>query len=466
MKKRILLILITFSTLAVSCFDDLDDNIQNSSNSSIGDFIYRGLNYFYLYKSVSPELADDYFMNQNELNSFLDSFENPRETFDFLIAPQDRFSVLVNDYNELENALNGITLSNGMEFGLVYYPNGSTNLFGYVRYVLPNTDAATKGIQRGILFNTINGQQLTDTNYLSLISLNNYEIGLATFDGETIIPTEERIELIKQEYTENPIYIAETLAIEGQKIGYLMYNAFTRDFDTSLNSVFAQFKADGINDLILDLRYNGGGSVETAVDLSSMITGQFNNQLFANEFWNDDRQNVYANPILFNDKIFTGELINSLNLNKVYILTTNSSASASELVINCLKPYIEVKQIGDRTRGKYQASFLLYDAPAPNFSKSQANPGHTFAMLPLVFKTSNAVGNTDYDDGLFPDLILNEDYTNLGTLGNINEPMLAAAINDLFSFTQPLQRNNIEFKELSNSKKLSPIYQKMIKENP
>ena len=58
-------------------------------------------------------------------------------------------------------------------------------------------------------------------------------------------------------------------------------------------------------------------------------------------------------------------------------------------------------------------------------------------MLPLVFKTSNAVGNTDYDDGLFPDLILNEDYTNLGTLGNINEPLLAAAINDLFSFTQP-----------------------------
>ena len=67
MKKRILLILITFSTLAVSCFDDLDDNLQNSSNSSIGDFIYRGLNYFYLYKSVTPELADDYFMNQNEL---------------------------------------------------------------------------------------------------------------------------------------------------------------------------------------------------------------------------------------------------------------------------------------------------------------------------------------------------------------------------------------------------------------
>jgi len=463
MKKRILLILITFSTLAVSCFNDLDDNIQNSSNSSIGDFIYRGLNYFYLYKSVSPELADDYFMNQNELNTFLDSFENPRETFDFLIAPTDRFSVLVNDYNDIENALNGITLNNGMEFGLVYYPNGSTNLFGYVRYVLPNTDAAAKGIQRGMLFNTINGQQLTDTNYLSLISLDSYEIGLATLNDETIVPSGERIELVKQEYTEDPIYIAETHEIEGQKIGYLMYNAFTRDFDTSLNSVFAQFKAEGIADLILDLRYNGGGSVETAVDLSSMITGQFNNQLFANEFWNDDRQNVYANPILFNDKIVTGELINSLNLNKVYILTTNSSASASELVINCLKPYIEVKQLGGPTRGKYQASFLLYDAPAPNFSKSQANPGHNYAILPLVFKTSNKDGNTDYDDGLFPDIPLNEDYTNLGILGDINEPLLAAAINNLYSFKQPQQRNNFEFNELSNSKIVSPIYQKMVK---
>ena len=463
MKKRILLVLITISTLSLACFDDLDDTIQTSSNSAIGDFIYRGLNYFYLYKSATPELADDYFTDQNELNSFLDSFENPRETFDFLIAPPDRFSVLVNDYNELENALNGITLSNGMEFGLVYYPNGSTNVFGYVRYVLPNTDAAAKGIQRGMLFNSINGQQLTDTNYLSLISLDSYEIGLATLNDEIIVPTGERIELVKQEYTENPIYFAETLAIEGRKIGYLMYNAFTRDFDTSLNTVFAQFKADGIADLILDLRYNGGGSVETAVDLSSMITGQFNNQLFANEFWNDDRQNVYASPILFNDKIATGELINSLNLNKVYILTTNSSASASELVINCLKPYIEVKQLGGPTRGKYQASFLLYDAPAPNFSKSQANPGHNYAMLPLVFKTSNRDGNTDYDDGLFPDIPLNEDYTNLGTLGTINEPLLAAAINDLFSLRQPLQRNNNEFKELSNSKILSPIYQKMVK---
>lgn len=464
MKKNIFLLLIIISPLFVSCFDDLDDNIQPSSNQDIGNFIYRGLNYFYLYKEDTPELADDYFANQDELNIFLNSFDTPEETFDFLNSPQDRFSLLVSDYNELENALNGITLNNGMEFGLVYYPDGSSNIFGYVRYVLPNTDAEAKNIERGMIFSSINGQQLNDSNYFELIGLDSYEIGLATFNGTDVIPTGESIELIKQQYTENPIFLAETLTVQGQKIGYLMYNAFTRDFDSQLNAAFAQFKADGVTDMVIDLRYNGGGSVETAIDLSSMVTGQFNNQVFANEHWNADRQTEYASPKLFNNEIHTGELINSLNLNKAYVITSKRSASASELVINGLNPYINMKQVGDTTTGKYQASFLLYDAPAPNFSKSQANPGHTYAMLPLVFKTSNSVGFTDYTDGLFPDILLKEDYTNLGILGDVNEPLLAAVLNDILSIPQPQSRNNLILNEISESKSLSPIYQLMIAE--
>ena len=243
-----------------------------------------------------------------------------------------------------------------------------------------------------------------------------------------------------------------------------MYNAFTRDFDSQLNGVFAQFKADAITDLVIDLRYNGGGSVETAIDLSSMITGQFYNQVFANEEWNTDRQAEYASPKLFDNQIFTGEAINSLNLTKAYVLTTKRSASASELVINGLNPYIDMTQVGDTTTGKYQASFLLYDAPAPNFSKSQANPGHTYAMLPLVFKTSNAIGFTDYVEGLFPDIQLKENYTNLGVLGDVNEPLLAAALNDILSIPQPQPRTTIQFNELLENKSQSPIYQLMIAE--
>lgn len=464
MKKKILLLLITISTLFVSCFEDLDDNIQTASDLDIENFIYRGLNYFYLYKADTPELANDNFANQGELNTFLNSFETPESLFSFLKSPQDRFSLLVANYNELEDALNGVTLNNGMEFGLVYYPNNSSNVFGYIRYVLPGTDAESKNLERGMIFNSIDGQQLTDTNFSELLSLNSYQIGLATFNGTEITPTGESIALVKQQYTENPILIAETLTVQGQKIGYLMYNAFTRDFDSQLNGVFAQFKADAITDLVIDLRYNGGGSVETAIDLSSMITGQFYNQVFANEEWNTDRQAEYASPKLFDNQIFTGEAINSLNLTKAYVLTTKRSASASELVINGLNPYIDMTQVGDTTTGKYQASFLLYDAPAPNFSKSQANPGHSYAMLPLVFKTSNAIGFTDYAEGLFPDIQLKENYTNLGVLGDVNEPLLAAALNDILSIPQPQPRTTIPFNELLENKIQSPIYQLMIAE--
>ncbi|MFK5983768.1 MAG: S41 family peptidase [Flavobacteriaceae bacterium] len=464
MKKKIFLLLIVISSVFVSCFEDLDDNIQVSSELDIKNFIYRGLNFFYLYKADAPELADDAFANQNDLNAFLNSYDSPEALFEYFRSSQDRFSLLVDDYVELENALSGITLNHGMEFGLIFYPDGSNNVFGYARYILPNSDAAAKGVVRGIVFNTIDGQQINESNFRDLLSPDVYTIGLATIDGDNITPTGESIELAKQQYTENPVFIAETLTIEGQKIGYLMYNAFTRDFDPQLNAAFGQFKADGISELILDLRYNGGGSVETAIDLSSMITGQFNGQLFVSEQWNADRQAEYASDKLFNNEISTGEGINSLNLNKVYVLTSGRSASASELVINGLNPYINVVQVGGTTTGKFQASFLLYDAPAPNFSRSQANPGHTYAMLPLVFKTANSVGFTDFVDGLDPDIEYLEDFSNLGILGDVNEPLLATALNDIFGLPQPHPRNSIQFEEASESKAMLPGYQLMIAE--
>lgn len=464
MKKKLSLLLFAVSILFTSCFKDKDDELQTASTIEIQDFIYRGLNFFYLYKADTPELANDAFANDAEKNNFLSSFTSPESLFDFLISPQDRFSLLVDDYIELENALSGVTLNNGMEFGLVLYPDQSGNVYGYVRYVLPNTSAETAGLQRGDIFNTIDGQQITESNFNQLIAPDNYTIGLATFDGTTITPTGETVSLVKTQYTENPIYIAQTLNINGQNIGYLMYNAFTRDFDPQLNGAFAQFQADGITELVLDLRYNGGGSVETASDLSSMITGQFNGQVFYTEQWNDDRQAEYAQDGLFNNQISTGDVINSLNLSSVYILTTGRSASASELVINGLDPYINVIQVGGTTTGKFQASFLLYDAPAPGFSRNQANPNHTYAMLPLVFKTANAVGNTDYIDGLVPDIALDEDYSNLGTLGDPSEPLLAAALNDILTLPQPLRNMTNDSEEISESKAISPLYQIMLAE--
>src|SRR5690606_11439247 len=143
----------------------------------------------------------------------------------------------------IENALNGIFLTNGMEFGLVPYSQTSNNVFGYVRYVLPNTDAESKGLKRGDIFTTIDGQQITRTNLEELLSRKSYTIGLATFDGTDFIATGENVSLNKTQYNENPVYLTKTLDVNGQKIGYLMYNGFTRDYDTELNNAFAQLKS-------------------------------------------------------------------------------------------------------------------------------------------------------------------------------------------------------------------------------
>ncbi len=220
-----------------------------------------------------------------------------------------------------------------------------------------------------------------------------------------------------------------------------MYNGFTGIFDEALNEAFVMFKSAGVTDLVVDLRYNPGGSTETAVDLGSMITGQFTGEVFYTEQWNSQIQAeleaTQPESLIhrFNQKISTGDAITSLGLNRVYVITTLSTASASELLINGLEPYIDVIQIGERTTGKFQASTTLYDSY--NFRRnSDVNLGHTYAVQPLIYKTLNAAGRTDYLNGLQPDIEIPEDYFNLGILGDPEEPLLKAALNAILGRPQ------------------------------
>lgn len=445
-----------------SCFEDMDDKLHVGSTLDIQDFIYRGLNYFYLYKSDTPELANDYFANPQEKEQFLGNYSSPEALFDYLLSPQDRFSRLFSDYVAIENSLSGVNMSNGMEFGLVYYPDNSGNVFGYVRYILPNSSASQTELKRGAIFTQIDGIQITESNYQQLLAADSYTISLADYDGTNFTLTGETIELTKEEYDENPVYLSRIFEIGGKKVGYIMYTAFTRRYDTELNNAFGQFQSARITDLILDLRYNGGGSVETATDLASMITGQFTGEVFYKEFWNDDRQPDYGGEGYFDNNISTGAAINSLNLNQVYVLTTSGTASASELVINGLNPYIDVVQIGDNTTGKFQASFLMYDAPEPYFSRQQASPLHTYVMLPLVFKTANKNGVTDFTEGLLPDIYQRENYFDLGALGSPDEPLTATALAMIGVSTKPQQKTFQEFEQLSGSNEIQPLFGTMI----
>ncbi|WP_109438572.1 MULTISPECIES: S41 family peptidase [Aquimarina] len=455
-------LLLLFGNVLTGCFDDNDDVQQVSSTLEINDYIWKGMNVFYLYKADVPDLADNRFPSNQDFTQFLQGFSSPQAIFDALQSNVDDFSFLVDDYVALEQAFDGITRNNGMEFGLVGYPNDANNVFGYVRYILPGTDAETKGLKRGDVFNTVNGTQLTRSNFRELLDPDTYTIGLATYDGTDITPTSTSVSLTKVQYTENPVFIANTIDVGGSPVGYLMYNAFTADFDTQLNAAFAQFSADGITDLVLDLRYNGGGSVASAIDLSSMITGQFNGEIFTTEEWNADRQDQFGSVNRFDNQIRTGEAINNLNLTRVYILTTRSSASASELVINGLDPYINVVQVGSTSRGKFQASITLYDSD--NFGRQGADPGHTYAMQPLVLKSINSVGFTDYFDGFTPEIEIEEDFTNLGTLGNENEPLLKAALDNILGTRSAKSYHSIRLESVGNSNMYDANYERMYRD--
>ncbi|MGB1246622.1 MAG: peptidase S41, partial [Flavobacteriaceae bacterium] len=235
-------LMLSLSTLVMtSCFEDLDDVDRPASTLQINDFIWRGLNYFYLYKEQVPMLSDAAIDNEGDKNTYLASFESPEDCFDALTYSDDAFSLLVEDYLVLENALAGIALSNGMEYGLVYYPNDNTRIFGYVRYVLPGSDAESQSIERGMVFNRVDGIQLNTSNYSDLLEPDTYTLGWAEFDGTQIVELNQTSTLTKTQLTENPVHKTAVFQHSGHTVGYLMYNGFTNEFDNDLNAAFGQF---------------------------------------------------------------------------------------------------------------------------------------------------------------------------------------------------------------------------------
>lgn len=453
--KRIFL----YSIFVISLLSCVKDPVENTNSSLLGtsnytgndvdlrvrDFIWKGLNAYYLWQADVQNLQDNRFGSlpdtkadkNKSYTQFLKSFSDPKDLFYNGLLNNykriDRFSYITDNYTDLENHFKGITANLGMNysFGLV---KKLGIYLAYVHYVVPNSEAERKGLQRGDVILSINNQQLTRTNAQQLLQKTPI-ISFATyrFVNDKFEPTGKNYTLRQEQTPENPVLIHKVFNKRGKKIAYLMYNAFVADFDEALNNAFADFKAQGVTDLILDLRYNGGGSVNTATYLASMITGQFAGQVFAVERWNSKVQPHRGNSReYFTDNIVKDSrkiAINSLRMSKVYIITSENTASASELVINGLKPYIQVVQVGATTIGKNQGSVTIYD-----YIDAQGkvkNPKHKWAMQPLVMKIENAKGVGDYVNGLSPDIFIEEIGSNLGVLGDESEPLLARTLQEI-----------------------------------
>ena len=264
------------------------------------------------------------------------------------------------------------------------------------------------------------------------------------------------------------MFIAKTLDIDGSKIGYLMYNAYRRNFDSDLNAAFAQFQSNGVTDLVLDLRYNGGGSVETAIDLTSMITGQFNGEIITQQQWNPEIQAAFEaddpESLIdrFDNTISDGSAINSLNLSRLFVIGTGSTASASELTIIGLQPYIDVQTVGTTTVGKFQASITLYDSETFRRNDETLNPRHFYAIQPLIYTYANANGVVGPPAGITPDFELREDISNLGTLGEADEPLLSLALDQILGRSYASKnKSGTVFETFGERKNQTATYQRM-----
>ena len=445
MRKIIPYILLLFFT--ISC-KDKDDNISSRQyDFEIEDFIWEGLNTYYYWQNSISDLADNRFDSQKSYASFLSRFNAKHDLlFESLLSENDRFSWIMSDYTALENQLRRVYTTSGMMIGLARIGE-SNDLFAYVRYVLPGSDAAAKNIERGDLFLSVNNEQLTTDNYRGLLNSNVelFSIQLAQISDQTVTPTGISVDLVKSEIQENPIKITKLIELNNTKIGYLMYNGFVADFDNQLENTLAQFQTQGVNQLIVDLRYNRGGRTSSSIKLASMITGQFSGEVFA-QTQHNDKLSSYNEDYLFETTAV------KLKMDRLYVISSTETASASELLINGLSPYIDVILIGDNTTGKNVGSYSIYDWID---NEGNVNPRHTWAMQPITLKIANSEGFADFESGLQADHILQEDISNLGTLGEINEPLLEKTLEVMGILPPKSEKNQLPLLEIQFEKMAS-----------
>jgi len=468
--KKIVVSALTLSLLVFSCsknkeepvieekiteVEPIIENLEVIADYPVQDFIWKAMNTYYFWQADVDDLADNRFATATDYIEYLSKNTNPEDFFYKICnnhvrnvgeaAAIDRFSFINENYKDLVFGLTGALKSNGSEFGISRF-SGSNDLFGYIRYIVPNSNAATKDIKRGDIFTGVNGQTLNLDNYIDLLfgDADTYTLNMADIVNNTIINNNKSVSLTKEDnLQENPILVKKIIEQSGIKIGYLLYNSFVANYDEELNDAFGEFKAEAIDELILDFRYNGGGRVTSAIQIASSVYGTETNKLFLKARYNDKIQATFDEidgNINFFDKTLDGSIINTLNLKRVYIITSNDTASASELVINGLEPYVDVIQIGTTTVGKNEFSNTLVDDLENGYfylpeRENEINPDNQWAMQPLLGRNENADGFSDYTSGLIPDHELREDIGNLGVLGETNEPLLALTLNTIIGTT-------------------------------
>ena len=250
--------------------------------------------------------------------------------------------------------------------------------------------------------------------------------------GTTLVDSDKTRNVTATVFQENPVFMDSIYTVGSKKVGYLVYNQFVpgangskaNEYDAQVDAVFSNFKAQGVNELVLDLRYNPGGYTSSSANLASLIgKGISSSKLYFREEWNTtitpELQKEYGSSFFIQNFLDKAQNIGN-NLSRVFVLTTDHTASASELIINGLRPYMTVTTIGTTTYGKNVGSITITD----DTGKIK------WGMQPIVFKSYNSAGQSDYSTGFTPTVEVEEPLSLL-PLGDTNEALLSAALNQI-----------------------------------
>jgi carboxyl-terminal processing protease len=388
MKKVVILIFLIITVLS-SCNKNVlpDPNSVDPAIAKDRDGLYSLMNEWYFWYNKLPSVT-------------LTDYKDPYELMDALrYKPLDRWS-FVADYNEFIASMQGTFVGHGIRIGLDAQ-NKARIMTIYKNSPLYTNGSGGKGVRRGWIIKTVNGSDLSAalialksndaTLYDNLIGPSTAGIS-NTFVFQTPRGNDTTAVTLKQTFQVNSVMLYDTLTIKKIKTGHLVFDQFITPSSQELASAFAFFKTQNVRDLILDLRYNTGGLLSVASELASYISGKSASTTFIKSSYNDKKT---SEDTTYNFK----NIASPLNLNRLVVITTRSTASASEEVINGLKPYLTVTTLGDTTNGK------------PTGMNLWNTTDNKYIFAPVTFEMVNSLGQGGYYSGFSPAKYVPDDVT-------------------------------------------------------
>ncbi|MEL1255214.1 S41 family peptidase [Flavobacterium sp. DGU38] len=373
------------------------------------------------------EQMKKYYYWNEELPFFTNLSLNPKDYFEKLLNTDDRFSYAENP-SDPETAPKSIRNTYGFDISFVEY-NGQA--FGVVLFVLTDSPAQRNGLKRGQFIKSINGITVSHHNfenlYKELTASGNVQLELVEYSSATGFSAIKNVELIRSFTFSQPIKYKVMLS-DNQKAGYVEIPHFDVGLAATFLRIFKEFQNESVTKVIIDLRYNGGGDVSSAAALSIILAPNIKpDDLFIKFKGNKNGglvNKTFKEALEMNESQVNYEALRAAHpaIQEVYVLSGNHTASASEIIINNLTPYMNVIVIGDKTTGKDAAGFAIED--------NRIADKRGWVLYPVIYKLFNARNEGNYTSGISPTIELNElQEMEVFPLGDIRETLLNLALN-------------------------------------